>query len=481
MELESAVGTSAGSGALRQGRYAWIVLGLLCLVYVLNFLDRQLLSILAKPIQDELGISDGQLGRLSGLYFALFYCILGVPVAWLADRGNRVRVLTIACALWSAATIACGVAQNYTQLAIARMSVGVGEAGGVPPSYSIISDCFPAGRRGTALGLFNLGPPIGQALGVAFGAKIAAAYDWRLAFVLLGAAGLVAAGVVWAVVREPKRGATDAPGRADAGARVDAEAHTISRAHPGAPARADAQAQAIASATGAGPGRASSQAEEAVSFWGALRMFATRPTLALVSLAAGATQFVTYGTLGFTTLFLMREKAMTLDEIAIWYALLLGVCVSTGIFLSGRLVDRFAQRFPQVYGLLPAIALALAVPFFIGFVHARSWPVALLFLAVPTFFNYFYLTPAVTLVQNAVSARQRTLAGAVLLLVMNLIGLGLGPTWVGAVSDWFRSTHPVNSLQLAFYSLIPFYGIAIVLHLALARRLRRDAGSNVAR
>jgi hypothetical protein len=178
--------------------------------------------------------------------------------------------------------------------------------------------------------------------------------------------------------------------------------------------------------------------------------------------------------MGFTTLFLMREKAMTLDEIALWYALVLGICVSAGIFLSGRMIDGFARHSPQVYGLLPGIALAIAVPFFIGFVHAPSWPVALAFLAVPTFLNYFYLTPAVTLVQNAVSARQRTLAGAVLLLIMNLIGLGLGPTWVGAVSDWLRPTHPANSLQLAFYSLVPFYLIAIVLHLTLARRLGRD-------
>lgn len=414
----------------RDDRYAWGVLALLCFVYVLNFLDRQLLSILAKPIQDEMGISDGQLGRISGLYFAMFYCILGIPVAWLADRSNRVRVLTFACAVWSAATIACGMAQNYSQLVVARMSVGIGEAGGVPPSYSIISDYFPADRRGTALGLFNLGPPIGQALGVAFGAKIAAVYDWRLAFVVIGAVGLVAAVVVWGTIREPKRGATDT--------HVPA-----------------------------------STADEAVSFWATLRMFTTQPTLTLVSLAAGATQFVTYATMGFTTLFLMREKAMTLDEIALWYALLLGICVSAGIFLSGRLVDRFARRSPQVYGLLPGIALAVAVPFFIGFVHTPSWPLALVFLAVPTFLNYFYLTPAVTLVQNSVSARQRTLAGAALLLIMNLIGLGLGPTWVGAVSDWLRPTHPANSLQLAFYSLVPFYLIAIVLHFVLARRLGR--------
>jgi predicted MFS family arabinose efflux permease len=422
---------------LRKGRYASIVLALLCWVYVLNFLDRQLLSILAKPIQDDLGLSDGQLGRLGGLYFALFYCILGVPIAWLADRSNRVWILTVACALWSAATAACGIAQNYSQLAVARMSVGIGEAGGVPPSYSIISDYFPASRRGTALGVFNLGPPIGQALGVAFGAKIAAAYDWRLAFVVLGAAGLIAAATVWGVIREPERGATDA--------------------HVGVTTAADAQ-------------------EEVVSFWGTLRMFAARPTLMLISLSSGANQIVTYGTLGFTTLFLMREKAMTLSEIAIWYALVLGIFVSAGIFLSGRLIDRLAQRSPQVFGLLPAIALAVSVPFFIGFVHAPTWPVALAFLTVPTFLNYFYLTPAVTFVQNAVPARQRTLAGAVLLLVMNLMGLGLGPTWVGAVSDWLRPTHPTHSLQLALYSLVPFYLVAIALDLALARQLRRDRG-----
>jgi predicted MFS family arabinose efflux permease len=419
----------------REGRYASVVLALLCWVYVLNFLDRQLLSILAKPIQDDLGLSDGQLGRLGGLYFALFYCVLGIPVAWLADRGNRVRILTLACALWSAATAACGMAQSYPQLAIARMSVGIGEAGGVPPSYSIISDYFPAARRGTALGLFNLGPPIGQALGVAFGAKIAAAYDWRLAFVLLGAAGLISAAVVWGAIREPRRGATDA----------------------------QVQVTAVAGAR-----------EEAASFWVTLRMFAARPTLMLISLSSGANQIVTYGTLGFTTLFLMREKAMTLNQIAIWYALVLGICVSAGIFLSGRLIDRFAQRSPQVFGLLPALALAVAMPFFIGFIHAPTWPVALAFLAVPTFLNYCYLTPAVTFVQNAVPARQRTLAGAVLLLIMNLMGLGIGPTWVGAVSDWLRPTHPGNSLQLALYSLVPFYLVAIGLDLALARQLRRD-------
>ena len=158
---------------------AWVVLAILCFVYVLNFLDRQLLSILAKPIQDALHVTDGQLGLIGGLYFALFYCFIAIPVGWLADRTNRVSVLSLACALWSAATMACGLPRNYPQLVVARMTVGFGEAGGVPPSYAIISDYFPPGRRGTALGIFNLGPPIGAALGVAFGASIAAAFSWR--------------------------------------------------------------------------------------------------------------------------------------------------------------------------------------------------------------------------------------------------------------------------------------------------------------
>ena len=190
---------------------AWIVLAVLCFVYVLNFLDRQLLSILAKPIQDTLHVTDGQLGRIGGLYFALFYCLISIPVGWLADKTRRSGVLAAACALWSAATVACGMSANYGQLVAARMSVGVGEAGGVPPSYAIISDYFPPARRGTALSLYNLGPPIGQALGVAIGASIAIAYGWRSAFVVLGALGVFASLLVVVVVREPRQGGLDAP------------------------------------------------------------------------------------------------------------------------------------------------------------------------------------------------------------------------------------------------------------------------------
>lgn len=411
------------------GNKAWIALGALWFIYVLNFLDRQLLSILAKPIQDTLHISDSQLGLLGGLYFAFFYCFIAIPVGWLADRTNRVAVLAIACGIWSAATMACGLSRDFGQLAVSRMTVGFGEAGGVPPSYAIITDYFPPGRRGMALGIYNLGPPIGAALGIAFGASVAAAFSWRAAFVVIGVIGLIAAAAVMFVIKEPKRGGLDP-----------------------------------ANAIGA----------EKASFWGTVRMFFSRPALVLASAGSGVTQIITYGLGNFATLFLMREKGMTLQDVALWYALVVGIGMSGGIFVSGWLIDRFTRRSKRAYALLPAMSLALAVPFYLAFVWAPTWPVALAFLIGPTFLNYFYLSSSVALVQAEVRPDQRVMSGALLLLVMNFVGMGLGPTIVGFASDFFRAAHPDNSLQIALYALTPFYLAAIALFLWLAKVLGRD-------
>ena len=432
-QASGVAGTMAAPAGAPATRRAWFVLAVLCFVYVLNFLDRQLLSILAKPIRDELGLTHGQIGLISGLYFALFYCVISVPVAWFADRANRVRVVSFACALWSAATVACGFAANYGQLAGARMTVGVGEAGGVPPSYAIISDYFRPGTRGTALGLYNLGPPIGNALGVAFGASIAAAYSWRDAFFALGAVGVVTAIFVYFTVREPVRGGLD-----------------VVEAQP-APPVAAAKAPFLATC----------------------RMFFTRPVLLLVALATGANQFITYATANFTTLLLMEEKGMTLEQVAIWYALLVLVSMGGGIFLAGRLVDRFVGRDKRAYALIPAIGLVVAAPLFVAFVAAPGWQMSMLFLVLPMGLNYFYLSPAVALVQEEVRPNERVMAGALLLLVMNLIGLGLGPTYLGAASDWFKSAGYEFPLQAAFYTLVPFYAVAVLLFMALARAIKR--------
>jgi predicted MFS family arabinose efflux permease len=408
---------------------ARITLAMLCFVYVLNFLDRQLISILAKPIQDSLKIGDGQLGLLTGFYFALFYCLIAIPIGWLADRTNRVTVLSIGCAIWSAATAACGMAGSFGQLAAARMLVGVGEAGGVPPSYAIISDSFPRERRTTAMAIFNLGPPLGSALGVAFGASLAAAFDWRIPFYIIGAIGVVTALGVYLIVRDPGRGRHDL--------------RTVQR-----PA-------------GAG-------------FFATIAQFFGNPLLLMASLASGAGNFITYGLLNFTVLFLMREKGMELREVAIWYALVVGIGMGAGIYASGRLVDRFAARSKRAYATIPALSLVLALPFFLGFVWAPSWQLALLFLCVPMFLNSFFLSATVTFVQGEVPPERRVISGALLLLVMNLIGLGLGPTYVGMASEYFHPTYGAHALQAAYYALAPMYLIGAALFLLLARMIRRS-------
>jgi predicted MFS family arabinose efflux permease len=424
------------SGPGRHGHRGF-VLGLLCFVYVLNFLDRQLLSILAKPIQDALQITDSQLGYVTGFYFALFYCFIAIPVGWLADRTNRVKILALACGMWSGATAACGMAGNYGQLVAARMAVGVGEAGGVPPSYAIISDTFPRAQRGTAMGIFNLGPPIGSALGVAFGASLAAAYDWRIPFYVVGAIGVITATLVYFMVKEPVRG------------RFDPEPDPA--------------------ATGLEP-----------SFMRAITGFFGNKVLAVAALASGAANFITYGLSNFATLFLIREKGMTLDQVAIWYALAVGLGMGSGIFLAGRLIDRFAVRNKAAYAIIPALSLVLALPFFLGFAAASRWEVALALLFVPLFLNSFFLPATVTFVQGEVAPGARVISGALLLLVMNLIGLGLGPTFVGLTSDYFRPEYGAHSLQMAFYALAPMYLIAALLFLCLARLIKRSEPGGVA-
>ncbi len=406
------------------GTRAWVALGVLWFIYVLNFLDRQLLSILAKPIQDTLGVTDSQLGLLGGLYFAFFYCFIAIPVGWLADRTNRVAVVSIACGIWSAATIACGLAKTFPQLAVARMTVGFGEAGGVPPSYAIITDYFPPRRRGMALGIYNLGPPIGMALGVLFGARIAVEFGWREAFIAIGAIGVLVAIVTPLLVKEPRRGGLD-----------PATAQTVVAKAP---------------------------------FWGTVGAFFSNPTLVLAALGSGITQIITYGFGNFTPLYLQRELGMSPEALSIWFALVVLFGMGGGIFASGYLIDRFTRRSKTAYAMLPAISLIIAVPLYLAFLWAPSWPLALVLLLGPTFLNYFYLSSSVALVQEEVAPNRRVMSGALLLLVMNFIGMAVGPTYVGFASDHF------GSLRTALYTLAPVYGVAILLFLILARRLSRD-------
>jgi predicted MFS family arabinose efflux permease len=253
-----------------------------------------------------------------------------------------------------------------------------------------------------------------------------------LPFYVIGAIGVLTALAVYWIVREPKRGETD-----DLPTAVAPEA------------RAD-------------------------GFFAAIARFFRDPILLMASLASGAGNFITYGLLNFTVLFLMREKGMTLEEVALWYALVIGIGMGGGIYASGRIVDRLARRSKAAYATVPAASLVLALPFFLGFVWAPTWQVAIAFLAVPLFLNSFFLSATVTLVQSEVAPERRVISGALLLLVMNLIGLGFGPTYVGMASDFFRPTFGQHALQAAYYALAPVYLIGALLYLWLARLIRRS-------
>ena len=412
--------------------YRYLVVGLLAVVYTFNFMDRQILATLAEPIRKDLGLSDTALGALGGLTFALFYTTFGLPVAWLSDRFKRVWIMATACSIWSLFTAGCGLATNFTQLALSRMMVAIGEAGGSPPSYSLISDYFPAKQRGAGLAIYSLGVPLGTMLGVALGAGVAAEHGWRVAFFVVGLPGILLALIMLLVVREPKRGGLDV-------IALGAEAH--------APAPPVFQV---------------------------LGEFLSNRTLLCTAIACGLSAFVGYGMLNFNAPLLMRVKGMTLKEVSLYYSLVVGLTGVTGTCASGWLADKLSQTDRRWYSWIPAIAFTLTLPALAGLIWAPTWQIALMFLAIPALLNNMYLAPALAVVQNAVPPGQRTMAGAILLFVLNLIGLGGGPLFVGRISDIAKPQFHNHSLLAGYAALAPVIVIAIIAHLVTANSIARD-------
>lgn len=419
--------------AAPKGRgYRYFVVAFLAIVYTFNFMDRQIMSILQEPIKADMGLSDTELGLLTGLAFALFYTSFGIPVAWLADRYRRTTIMAAACAVWSLFTALCGTAANFAQLAIYRVVVGMGEAGGSPPSYSLISDYFPRGERATALALYSLGVPIGSALGIAFGGQIAAMFDWRTAFIAVGAPGILLSLLLLLFIREPVRGGLDPlpEGR--------------------------------------------TKHEEAGSIPDALKAFAANPVMLRTALAAGLSAFVGYAILSWNPSFLIRVKGAELTDVAAWYALGIGITGVIGTFMAGRLADRLSIRDQRWYAWVPALSYALKVPLLIVALVSESWPLALIAVSLLFFLNMMYLAPALAVVQNAVAPARRTMAGAVLLFVLNLIGLGGGPVYVGAISDAVVADYGDQSLAVGYAALIPVIALTIAAHLWAAAAIKRD-------
>jgi MFS family permease len=409
--------------------YRYVVVGFLAIVYTFNFMDRQIMSILQEPIRREMGLSDTQLGLLTGLAFALFYTTCGIPVAWLSDRHRRVSIMALACAIWSLFTVGCGFAQNFTQLALSRVMVGMGEAGGSPPSYSLISDYFPKDERGTGLAIYSLGVPAGSALGAAIGGWVAAQFGWRAAFIAVGLPGVVLALAMLLIIREPERGGLDC-------------ATTATSSRP--------------------------------ALIGSIRAFFADRTLALTALSSGLSAFVGYAMLSWNPSLLERVKGMSLAEVAVWYSLILGITGIVGTFAAGWLVDRLGKRDPRWYAWVPALAFVIGLPSLAGIILARSWPIALGFIAIPALLNNMYLAPALAVVQNGTPPERRTMAGATLLFVLNLIGLGGGPIYVGWISDLAKAHFADRSLLVGYAALAPVALLTIAVHLTAASSMKRS-------
>ena len=406
------------------------VLVILLLAYIFNFIDRQIIGVLAKPIQAELGLTDTQLGLMGGIAFALFYSGLAIPIAWLADRKSRVNIIAGSVALWSLFTAACGLAQNFWQLFLARMGVGIGEAGGVAPSYALVSDYFPKERRARALAFFSLGIPIGSALGVFFGGWLATHLDWRSAFLIVGLAGLPAALLVKFGISEPVRGGFDsADGRA-------------SEPAPPFPA--------VAAALAANP-----------SFW-------------LLSFGAASGSILGYGLIFWLPSFFGRSFGLELAEVGWFYGSIVLVGGVAGTWLGGWLGDRAGPGDPGSYARIPALCFLVAAPVFALGLFAPSLWLAWLLFAIGQMLALAWLGPVIAAVQHIVPPNMRATSSASFLFINNLIGIGFGIFFLGFMSDAMTATYGDQALKYSILYGLGFYLLSALFYLVASRRLGKD-------
>ncbi len=385
----NAVADSAAAEAGFTNRYRYYVLGVLTLVYVFNFIDRQILVILQESIKEDLGLSDAQLGLLSGFAFAVFYVTVGIPIARWADQGTRRTIISLALGLWSVMTALCGVVQSYAQLLAARVGVGVGEAGGSPPAHSMISDMFPPEERATALSIYNLGIPFGVFVGFLAGGWINEFLGWRYAFFAVGIPGLIFALIVRATVREPPRGMSE---------RVK----TVSDPPP---------------------------------VGEVIRILLSRRSFQHMSIAAALHAFVAYGVGQCMASFLIRVHGLNAGEAANWLAPVVAIGGGIGTVLGGYLCDKYGRQDARWYVWLPAGAILVSLPFALFTYLYPSHATAMLVYVIPVALGSMYLGPMLAMTHGMVSLRMRAMASSVLFFVLNLIGLGLGPFLTGLASD----------------------------------------------
>ena len=418
-------GANMSGGRLPGARYA---LFMLTLVYTFSFIDRQILVILQEPIKRDMGLSDVQLGLLSGFSFALVYIIAGIPIARWADRGNRRNIITVALTVWSGMTALSGLAQNYSQLLLARIGVGLGEAGGSPPSHAMISDYYAPQRRGTALAIYSSGVHVGVLVGFLLGAVISHWYGWRIAFMAVGLPGVLLAALFYYTVREPTRGHWES---------VEA-----ARYQP--------------------------------TLMQTLRLLASFPSFRYIAVGAGLGAFVGYGNGNFAPSFMMRSHGFNIVEAGVVLAVFGGGGGIVGSFLGGYLADRLGVRDRRWYMWVPMIASFIAI--LIGFPYLllddTAVVVGLLFfvaIAINT-----YMGPCLAMLHALVSPAMRAMASALFFFVINLIGLGLGPLTAGWLSDSLTASYGADGLRYAML-IIGCCGLpGVFLFWLASRQLRAD-------
>lgn len=381
-------------------RFALIML---TIVYAFNFIDRQILVILQEPIKNEMGLSDGQLGLLSGFSFSLVYITAGIPIAYWADRSNRRNIITAALTIWSGMTAMAGLAQNYTQLLLARIGVGIGEAGGGPPSHAMISDYYPPERRGTALAIYSTGLHIGVLLGFLLGGAISHFYGWRVAFMAVGIPGILLALMFYFTVQEPQRGYWE-----------------------------DTDENA-----------------EKPGFKETLRYLATLRSFRLIAAGGGLAGFVGYGSGNFAPSFLMRIHELSIAEAGIVLAAFGGTGGIVGTFMGGYLADKLGKRDKRWYLWVPMWAGLLTIPLGFPYLLLDNTAIVIGLIFFVTVAMNTYMGPCLAILHTMVPPSMRALTSAVFFFIINLIGLGLGPLSAGLLSDWLTGLYGVDGLRYA--------------------------------
>lgn len=408
--------------------YRSYFLALLVISYTVNFMDRQLLSILLEPIKHDLNLADWQLGALGGITFALFYVTLGLPIAKLSDRYNRLNILTIAITCWSVATAACGLATNFLQMMFARIGVAVGESAGTPPSYSMISDVYPPEKRATATGIYLTGTSIGTGLGLLVGGWASQIWGWRAAFFIVAVPGVLLAVLMKLTLKEPPRGLSE------------------NRVPEG----------------------------EASTVLGVVRLLSTRTTFLAMAVASGIAAFSGYAMALWLPSFFIRSHGLSIGEAGTWLALANIVSGIIGAILGGMAADKLGKNNRRWLVLVPCCAMMLSAPLAYFSFTIGSTLIALIGTTVTLTLYHSWAPPIYAAAQNMVGLRMRAVTVSLLLFCINLIGLGFGPPVIGAISDYFNQTVGSESLRYALMLTGPIFGVSGALFYIASRTLERD-------